>query len=426
MEPKWGLGWALSYLFLQGMYFSFPTNLLTKTTSGLHKLRGIRDVVTLQDYGNVRYFRQLGISETDDDRMNRNWKHITCTWKRSKRKHIEHLESINDTYVVETVDSNAIPDSSYMCDDEGTAKKYAEESEDERVLLASLVEYVQTLEKEVDELEYEKAEFSNKYDLLLQECLSNNIIELKKLIEKTKGKSVETNFEKPLVVRQTNMIKVPKPSVLGKPAPFLDSLKKIDISKPRSGTQTNVIKDLSKPVTPDILHQKGKQAERNMKVIKSWLPPLLPLQTSQNTQIEHLRHSLLRSTQIKDKVVQNNSQVKIKKKEAEDHHRIFRSNLSNVPSSSNSLADCTNHPIHCMMRFGNDQFAPIIRYGDLVQGNITIKRVYYVEGLNHNLFSVGQFCDADLEVVIVNLLALLEIFRKTTSLMGISLDLIST
>ncbi|GKE62271.1 hypothetical protein Tco_1512638, partial [Tanacetum coccineum] len=25
-------------------------------------------------------------------------------------------------------------------------------------------------------------------------------------------------------------------------------------------------------------------------------------------------------------------------------------------------------------------------------------RVYYVEGLGHNLFSVGQFCDADLEV----------------------------
>ncbi|GKA58989.1 retrovirus-related pol polyprotein from transposon TNT 1-94 [Tanacetum coccineum] len=50
------------------------------------------------------------------------------------------------------------------------------------------------------------------------------------------------------------------------------------------------------------------------------------------------------------------------------------------------------------VRFGNDQFAPILRYGDLVQGNVTIKRVYYVEGLNHNLFSVGQFCDADLEV----------------------------
>nr|GEZ47200.1 hypothetical protein [Tanacetum cinerariifolium] len=51
-----------------------------------------------------------------------------------------------------------------------------------------------------------------------------------------------------------------------------------------------------------------------------------------------------------------------------------------------------------MVKFGNDQIAPILGYGDLVQGAITIKRVYYVEGLNHNLFSVGQFCDADLEV----------------------------
>nr|GEW33697.1 hypothetical protein [Tanacetum cinerariifolium] len=46
----------------------------------------------------------------------------------------------------------------------------------------------------------------------------------------------------------------------------------------------------------------------------------------------------------------------------------------------------------------NDQIAPILGYGDLVQGAVTIKRVYYVEGLNHNLFSVGQFYDADLEV----------------------------
>nr|GEZ59251.1 hypothetical protein [Tanacetum cinerariifolium] len=51
------------------------------------------------------------------------------------------------------------------------------------------------------------------------------------------------------------------------------------------------------------------------------------------------------------------------------------------------------------VRFGNDQFAPIIGYGDLVQGNVTINRVYYVEGLNYNLFSVGQFCDADLEAI---------------------------
>nr|GFC26771.1 integrase, catalytic region, zinc finger, CCHC-type, peptidase aspartic, catalytic [Tanacetum cinerariifolium] len=56
------------------------------------------------------------------------------------------------------------------------------------------------------------------------------------------------------------------------------------------------------------------------------------------------------------------------------------------------------------VKFWNDQIAPILGYGDLVQGAITIKRVYYVEGLNHNLFSVGQLCDADLEVA----------FRKST------------
>ncbi|GJZ65590.1 integrase, catalytic region, zinc finger, CCHC-type containing protein [Tanacetum coccineum] len=50
------------------------------------------------------------------------------------------------------------------------------------------------------------------------------------------------------------------------------------------------------------------------------------------------------------------------------------------------------------VKFGNDQTELIIGYGDLVQGNITIKRVYYVEGLNHNLFFVVQFCDVDLEV----------------------------
>ncbi|GJR46721.1 hypothetical protein Tco_1314824 [Tanacetum coccineum] len=56
------------------------------------------------------------------------------------------------------------------------------------------------------------------------------------------------------------------------------------------------------------------------------------------------------------------------------------------------------------VKFRNDQIAPILGYGDLVQGTITIKRVYYVEELNHNLFSVGQFCDADLEVAFRKLL----------------------
>ncbi|GJX04707.1 hypothetical protein Tco_0190623 [Tanacetum coccineum] len=50
------------------------------------------------------------------------------------------------------------------------------------------------------------------------------------------------------------------------------------------------------------------------------------------------------------------------------------------------------------VRFRNDHFAAIIGYGDYVQGNITVCHVYFVEGHGHNLFSVGQFYDGDLEV----------------------------
>nr|GEZ05317.1 retrovirus-related Pol polyprotein from transposon TNT 1-94 [Tanacetum cinerariifolium] len=56
------------------------------------------------------------------------------------------------------------------------------------------------------------------------------------------------------------------------------------------------------------------------------------------------------------------------------------------------------------VKFGNDQIALILSYGDMVQAKVTIRRVYYVERLNHNLFSVCQFCDVDLEVA----------FRKST------------
>nr|GFD27527.1 integrase, catalytic region, zinc finger, CCHC-type, peptidase aspartic, catalytic [Tanacetum cinerariifolium] len=41
------------------------------------------------------------------------------------------------------------------------------------------------------------------------------------------------------------------------------------------------------------------------------------------------------------------------------------------------------------VRFGNNDFAMIAGYRDVVIGSMMIKKVYYVEGLGHNLFSVG-------------------------------------
>ncbi|GKA42318.1 hypothetical protein Tco_0734978 [Tanacetum coccineum] len=268
------------------------------------------------------------------------------------------------------------------------------------------LKYVESLENEIDELESDKAEFSNMYDILLQECVSNDVMcsylhslsdldahselqclylhkvkececlaqklskqtesvskevytellrsfaklekhsislelalqqcqeqmkndtvckekasnvflkereqyfeiqdlkaqlqdkniaisELKKLIEKCKGKSVETKFDKPSVVRQPNAQRIPKPSVLGKPAPFSDSLERKSFSQTKSVPKTNVLESLSKPVTTYILPQTARKAVRNTNVIKPGMyqidtrttqsrAPRLP-QTSRNT-----------------------------------------------------------------------------------------------------------------------------------------------
>ncbi|GKD70106.1 reverse transcriptase domain-containing protein, partial [Tanacetum coccineum] len=55
-------------------------------------------------------------------------------------QHFEQPESINDTYVIETVDSNVIPDHSDMCNNEFEDDHNANDNdEDERVELANLI-----------------------------------------------------------------------------------------------------------------------------------------------------------------------------------------------------------------------------------------------------------------------------------------------
>ncbi|GKB38841.1 retrovirus-related pol polyprotein from transposon TNT 1-94 [Tanacetum coccineum] len=50
------------------------------------------------------------------------------------------------------------------------------------------------------------------------------------------------------------------------------------------------------------------------------------------------------------------------------------------------------------VKFRNDHVAKILGYSDYYIRNVTISRVYCVEGLGHNLLFVGQFCDSNLEV----------------------------
>ncbi|GJX88368.1 putative reverse transcriptase domain-containing protein [Tanacetum coccineum] len=88
--------------------------------------------------------------------------------------------------------------------------------------------------------------------------------------------------------------------------------------------------------------------------------------------------------------VGSSSKVKIVESQTsntKEPNQSWGSTISDVPSPS--LNDC---------RFGNDHIAKIMGYVDYQMGKVTISRVYYVERLGHSLFSVGQFCDSDLEV----------------------------
>nr|GEY75395.1 reverse transcriptase domain-containing protein [Tanacetum cinerariifolium] len=466
------------------------------------------------------------------------------------QQHSEQSESVSNTCLVETDDSNIIPDSPDMCEDDIQNDQNDVESDDEHLFRAPTAHdieiliqtclmplavktqsdslkfvhelkqemhadlmYVESLEKEIDELESEKAEFSDMYNVILQECVSKDVMcsylmslsnldaldelqcmylhkvkecdclaqklskqtksvskkvhtellqrfakvekhsislelalqkckehvkndtvcnekasnvfrkereqyykiqdlkaklqdkniaigELKKLIERGKGKSVDTKFDRPSVVRQPNAQRIPKPSVLGKPTPFSNSLDRIYFKR-----QSQFLKLMCQKVYRNqSLHKLYLKQRRT-------LPPL-------------------KSNQLRDKVLPNNSQVKAKKTQVEVHPRIpsVSNKMKSVTACKDSLnsrtlnayavcATCnkclvdSNH-FACVTKMLNDvhartkkpNFAPILGYGDLVQGNVTINKVYYVEGLNHNLFSVGQFCDADLEVA----------FRKST------------
>ncbi|GKB76456.1 hypothetical protein Tco_0943351 [Tanacetum coccineum] len=72
--------------------------------------------------------------------------------------------------------------------------------------------------------------------------------------------------------------------------------------------------------------------------------------------------------------------VESKTSNTKEPKQSWGSSVSDVPYSS--LID---------FRFRNDHIAKITGYGDYQMGNVTISQVYYVEGLGHNLFFMGNF-----------------------------------
>nr|GEU98580.1 retrovirus-related Pol polyprotein from transposon TNT 1-94 [Tanacetum cinerariifolium] len=176
--------------------------------------------------------------------------------------------------------------------------------------------YVESLENKIDKLKSDKAEFSNMYDMILQES---------------------------------------------KPAPFSDSLKRRYFSKTKSVPKTNVSEGLSKTVTAQTLPQTARQAVSNTNVLKPGMyridnrttqttAPQSPHtfrntnpRVSNSTGVNHktnISRPQLKSNQMKEKVMPNNSQVKLKKTQVEDHPRI--PSISNKTKSVTACNDSLN------------------------------------------------------------------------------------
>nr|GEU56325.1 hypothetical protein [Tanacetum cinerariifolium] len=87
------------------------------------------------------------------------------------------------------------------------------------------------------------------------------------------------------------------------------------------------------------------------------------------------------------------SEIKVYSRKLKNVKNVDSNKMAKLVESKNANHSKPNHTW-----FENDQIARIIGYSDYQLRNVIISRVYYVEGLGHNLFSIGKFCDADLEV----------------------------
>ncbi|GJY02935.1 hypothetical protein Tco_0361087, partial [Tanacetum coccineum] len=179
---------------------------------------------------------------------------------------------------------------------------------------------------------------------------------------------------------------------------------------------------------PGTLYSNTQKHEVHQKVQQTNVPVIHS--TRVNTSTEASR-SKPKSNTMKNRILPAKTE---NKKKVEDHHRTNKSVWTKVNQVDSSISSkhvvinsnsesviqvilwyldsgCSKHMMGNRsklknfvekfietVRFGNDHFGAIMGYGDYFIGDSVISRVYYVEGHGHNLFSVWQFYDSDLEV----------------------------
>nr|GEW56316.1 putative polyprotein [Tanacetum cinerariifolium] len=237
------------------------------------------------------------------------------------------------------------------------------------------------------------------------------------------------------------------------------NLKSAEISDLNASLQEKVLvitalkESLNKLKGKDVVNEVVPLHSIDTELLKIDVVPLAPkLRKNRTAHTDYLRHTLEKDATLREIVERVNflssasgsksqdntkndriqwTPRKAKKNKLEDHLRTVKpilnkksvvdtkatSSVTNSMSNVNSDLKCASYSGYSKhmtgdcsqlinflqkflgtVKFRNDHVAKIIGYGDYQIVNVTISRVYYVEGLGHNLFSVGQFCDSDLEV----------------------------
>nr|GEY21719.1 integrase, catalytic region, zinc finger, CCHC-type, peptidase aspartic, catalytic [Tanacetum cinerariifolium] len=177
-----------------------------------------------------------------------------------------------------------------------------------------------------------------------------------------------TNRETPIPLpkrKQVTFQETPKPSPRFTKKPVAPLLKKPNVNVPLSTGIKSAI-GASKPASKS----------------NAWIYWKLPAKSAKGEKVEeHIRN------------LNKNNHVDSHVKRSTDCSLVFGFwILRHIIGDRSKLINYVEKFI-VTVRFENDQFAKIVGYGDYKLGDTIISRVYYVEGLNHNLFSVGQFCD---------------------------------
>nr|GEU52826.1 hypothetical protein [Tanacetum cinerariifolium] len=177
------------------------------------------------------------------------------------------------------------------------------------------LKYVEYLEKEIDELESDKAEFSNMYDVILQECVSND---------------VKCSY----LLSLSDLDALDELQCL-----YLYKVKECDCPAQKLSKQTESV---SKAVHTELL-QRFAKVEKHSISLEIALQKCKEQECIESTTgVNHktnVSRPQYRSNQLKDKVVPNNSQVKLKKTQVEVHPRIpsVSNKMKSVTASKDSL-----------------------------------------------------------------------------------------